>query len=160
MREVGDSLEGMIKLTADYPSNHLGCRYYAGFPNCRSSDQCVVAVIAYCFPGCRCFPVLFRTIPPFCLSHFCLIPKFDQACILLSLQFPQLPLAHCHVMFRSMYCCCHYLPLVQDLLGRVLLHSGLFLVLLDGENSRSEICVLLLAVVTASPVACFVAVMA
>ena len=77
MREVGDSLEGMIKLTADYPSNHLGCRYYAGFPNCRSSDQCVVAVIAYCFPGCRCFPVLFRTIPPFCLSHFCLIPKFD-----------------------------------------------------------------------------------
>ena len=85
MREVGDSLEGMIKLTADYPSNHLGCRYYAGFPNCRSSDQCVVAVIAYCFPGCRCFPVLFRTIPPFCLSHFCLIPKFDQACILLSL---------------------------------------------------------------------------
>ena len=28
MREVGDSLEGMIKLTADYPSNHLGCRYY------------------------------------------------------------------------------------------------------------------------------------
>ena len=47
-------------------------------------------------------------------------------------------------MFRSMYCCCHYLPLVQDLLGRVLLHSGLFLVLLDGENSRSEICVLLL----------------
>ena len=43
-----------------------------------------------------------------------------------------------------MYCCCHYLPLVQDLLGRVLLHSGLFLVLLDGENSRSEICVLLL----------------
>ena len=85
MREVGDSLEGMIKLTADYPSNHLGCRYYAGFPNCRSSDQCVVAVIAYCFPGCRCFPVLFRTIPPFCLSHFCLIPQFDQACILLSL---------------------------------------------------------------------------
>ena len=77
MREVGDSLEGMIKLTADYPSNHLGCRYYAGFPNCRSSDQWVVAVIAYCFPGCRCFPVLFRTIPPFCLSHFCLIPKFD-----------------------------------------------------------------------------------
>ena len=77
MREVGDSLEGMIKLTADYPSNHLGCRYYAGFPNCRSSDQCVVAIIAYCFPGCRCFPVLFRTIPPFCLSHFCLIPKFD-----------------------------------------------------------------------------------
>ena len=77
MREVGDSLEGMIKLTADYPSNHLGYRYYAGFPNCRSSDQCVVAVIAYCFPGCRCFPVLFRTIPPFCLSHFCLIPKFD-----------------------------------------------------------------------------------
>ena len=77
MREVGDSLEGMIKLTADYPSNHLGCRYYAGFPNCCSSDQCVVAVIAYCFPGCRCFPVLFTTIPPFCLSHFCLIPKFD-----------------------------------------------------------------------------------
>ena len=37
---------------------------------------------------------------------------------------------------------------------------GLFLLLLDGENSRSEICVLLLAVVTASPVACFVAVMA
>ena len=68
MREVGDSLEGMIKLTADYPSNHLGCRYYAGFPNCRSSDQCVVAVIAYCFPGCRCFPVFFRTIPPFCLA--------------------------------------------------------------------------------------------
>ena len=67
-----------------------------------------------------------------------------------------MPLAHCHVMFRSMYCSCHYLPLVQDLLGRVLLHSGLFLVLLDGENSRSEICVLLLAVVTASPVACFV----
>ena len=90
MREVGDSLEGMIRLTADYPSNHPGChwlismfrlvcccRYCAGFPNCRSSDQCVVAVIAYCFPGCRCFPVLFRTIPPFCLSHFCLIPKFD-----------------------------------------------------------------------------------
>ena len=47
-------------------------------------------------------------------------------------------------MFRSMYCCCRYLPLVQDLLGRVLLHSVLFLVLLDGENSRSEICVLLL----------------
>ena len=71
MTEVGDRLEGMI------PSNHLGCRYYAGLPNCRSSDQCVVAVIAYCFLGCPCFPVLFRTIPPFCLSHFCLIPKFD-----------------------------------------------------------------------------------
>ena len=27
MREVGDSLEGMIRLTAHYPSNHPGCHW-------------------------------------------------------------------------------------------------------------------------------------
>ena len=47
-------------------------------------------------------------------------------------------------MNHPLYCCCHYLPLVQDLLGRVLLLSGLILVLLDCENSHSDICVLLL----------------
>ena len=121
------------------------CR--CGFPNnCRWLTLMFrsMCLFRHCFLDCHCFPVFFRTIPPFCLSHFCLIPQFDQAYILLSLYFTQLPLAHCHVMFRSMYCCCRYLPLVQDLLGRVLLHSGLFLVLLDGENSPSEICVLLL----------------
>ena len=45
MREVGDSLEGMIRLTADYPSNHLVAA--SSFPR---SDWCVVAATALASP--------------------------------------------------------------------------------------------------------------
>ena len=51
-----------------------------------------------------------------------LVAQFDQACILLSSQFPQLPLTHSHVQINILLPSLHpRLPLVQDkgdLLGR------------------------------------------
>ena len=80
------------------------CR--CGFPNnCRWLTLMFrsMCLFRHCFPGCHCFPVSFRTIPPCCLAHFC-YPNVFCCCH----SFP-----NCRwltVMFRSMYCCRHYIP--------------------------------------------------